>query len=294
MTRRRFSALRSRAGSAIIAARRSAVLFAAAIVTRSPCALAGIENVLRRRQPRAIKPCQRRGDVLGRTLGEQRPRQRQIVVGGLLREQRIPQHALLIELANFIRGRSCAPDRIDAGQIQQQFRAPLSCHSHQQYADALAARTSSAARTMLHHLGVVRQICVNDEIQIGQVNAARCNVGGDADAGAAVAQCLQRLGPLVLRQFARQRDHGEAALQQRRLQMPDGIPGVAEHQRAGRFKESQHVDDRMLDIPGGDPYRPVLDIGVTTLVARDFDAKGLSLILLCQCDDAARQGCGEQ
>ena len=55
---------------------------------------------------------------------------------------------------------------------------------------------------------------MDDEAEIGQVEAARGDVGRDADAGAAVAQRLQRVGALVLGQLARQRDDGEAALEQ--------------------------------------------------------------------------------
>ena len=133
---------------------------------------------------------------------------------------------------------------------------------------------------MLQHFRIVRQIGVDDEIEIRQIDAARGDVGRDADAGAAVAQRLQRHGALVLGQFARQRDDGEAALQQRRLQMPDGVAGVAEHQRARRFVEAQQVDDGVLDIAGRDPDRAVFDIGVAALVALDFDAERLLLILL--------------
>ena len=55
---------------------------------------------------------------------------------------------------------------------------------------------------MLHHFRIVRNIGVNDEVEVRQVDAARRHVGGDADAGASIAQRLQRLGPFVLRQFA--------------------------------------------------------------------------------------------
>jgi hypothetical protein len=147
---------------------------------------------------------------------------------------------------------------------------------------------------MLHDFRIVRNIGMNDEVEIRQIDAARGDVGRYADAGAAIPQRLQRHRSLVLGQFARQRDHGEAALQQRRLQMPDRFPRVAEHQRARRFVESQNIDDGMLDIAGGDPDRAVLDVGMAALVACDFDTKGLLLIFLRQRDDAARQGRREQ
>ena len=77
---------------------------------------------------------------------------------------------------------------VDTGQLQQQFRAAFARRSHQQDADALAAGTAGAAGTMLHHLRVVRQIGVNDEIKVRQINAARRHVGGHADARASIPQ----------------------------------------------------------------------------------------------------------
>ena len=165
--------------------------------------MAGVENVLGRGKPRPVQPRQSRGKILGRPFGEQCPRQNQVVRCRLLREQRIAQHALLIELANFIRRGGRAPDDVDACQIKQQFRAPLSGGRHQQDADALAARTAGAAGAMLHDLGVIRQICVNDEVKVRQIDAARRHVGGHADAGPSIPQGLQRLGSLVLGQFPR-------------------------------------------------------------------------------------------
>ena len=136
------------------------------------------------------------------------------------------------------------------------------------------------------------------------------------------------IGSLVLGQFARQRDHGEAALQQRRLQMPDGfrvlqntsalgnsksqsvddrvldIAGAirmarysmsawppsspATSTRKADFVESQNIDDGVLDIAGRDPDRAVLDVGMAALVAATSTRKAL-LIFFRQRDDAARQ-----
>ena len=51
-----------------------------------------------------------------------------------------------------------------------------------------------------------------DQAEVGQVEAAGGDVGGDADPGTAVAQRLQRVGALVLGQLAGERHGGEAAL----------------------------------------------------------------------------------
>src|SRR4029453_18900794 len=99
---------------------------------------------------------------------------------------------------------------------------------HQENTDALAAGTASTTRAMLHHFRIVRQVGVNDETKIGQIDTARSHVGGDANPGATIAQRLQRVSTLVLRQFARQSDDREAALQQDGLQVVHPVAGVAE------------------------------------------------------------------
>src|SRR5262245_10183636 len=76
--------------------------------------------------------------------------------------------------------------------------------------------------------------------------------------------------------------------------MPDSISRVAKHKRARRLEKAQYVDDRVLDIARGDSDGAVLDIGMTTFVARDLDPKGLLLILLCQRNDTTRKSRREQ
>src|ERR1700742_3914354 len=90
VTKPRLFLPRVRSGAAIVAARIAALAFSTAIVPRPAAAmvatLAGIENVFGRRKLRAIDAGQRRGDILGRPLGEQRARQCQVVLGRLLGE----------------------------------------------------------------------------------------------------------------------------------------------------------------------------------------------------------------
>ena len=58
----------------------------------------------------------------------------------------------------------------------------------------------------------------------------------------------------------------------------------------GDSRNRKHIDDRVLDIAGGDPDGAVFDIGMTAFVAPDLDAKRLVLKLLGQGYDPARQG----
>src|SRR6516165_12332311 len=122
---------------------------------------------------------------------------------------------------------------------------------------------------MLHDLCVIWQIRMNDEVEARQDDATRRHVGRDADSGTSIPQRLQRLGSVVLRQFSGESDHGKTTLQERRLQMPDSISRVAKHKRTRRLEEAQYVDDRVLDIARRDSDGAVLDIGMTTFVARD-------------------------
>src|SRR5215475_13002583 len=147
---------------------------------------------------------------------------------------------------------------------------------------------------MLHDLRVIWQIRMNDEVEVRQIDAARRHVGRHADAGTSIPQRLQSLGSLVLCQFAGESDHGKTTLQERRLQMPDSISRVAKHKRARRLEKAQYVDDRVLDIARSDSDGAVLNIGMTTFVARDLDPKGLLLILPCQRNDTTRKSRREQ
>ncbi len=50
----------------------------------------------------------------------------------------------------------------------------------------------------------------------------------------------------------------------------------------------------MLDVAGRDPDGAVVDVGMAALVARDLDPERILLVLLGQCDDAARKRRREQ
>ena len=65
---------------------------------------------------------------------------------------------------------------------------------------------------MLQRLGIARKLDMHDEAERRQIDAARSDVGRDANLGAAIAQRLQRGVAFILAMLARQRDRGEAAL----------------------------------------------------------------------------------
>ncbi len=84
---------------------------------------------------------------------------------------------------------------------------------------------------MLEDFGVARNLDMDDEAEAGQIDAARGDIGRDADARAAVAQGLERLIAFGLRMFARQGDDGKAALLQRGVETPDIVARGAEQHR---------------------------------------------------------------
>ena len=132
----------------------------------------------------------------------------------------------------------------------------------------LLAGAPGAAAAVDEHLRVLRQVGVDHEAEIGQVEAARGDVGRDADARAAVAQRLQRLVALALAELARQRRDREAALGEVRGEVRDAVAGRAEHQRARRVVEAQQVDDREVALARHDRDRVVLDVAVALGLAR--------------------------
>ena len=104
-----------------------------------------------------------------------RPRRR-------LGQGRIGEQALGVERADFRGRRRPDPDRLDARLRKQPLRAAAASERRQKRADALLARAPRAPAPMLERLDVVGQVGVNDDADIGQIDAARGDVGRDQHA----------------------------------------------------------------------------------------------------------------
>ena len=170
----------------------------------------------------------------------------------------------------------------------------MGCVRHQQHADPFAPGAAGATAAVLKHLRIGRQIGVDHETEVRQIEAARRDVGGDADLGAAVAQRLECVVAFVLAQLAGQQHGGKAALLQQRMQMAHALAGVAEDDRARRVDLAQNVDDRVDALVGHDADGTVLDVDVAGFAARRLDPQGIALIPLGQGDDGFGHGRGEQ
>ncbi len=190
----------------------------------------------------------------GRPFREQQSRQFEILFGRRLGQNRILQHAFLIEFADLFGQRRSAPGGAHACLRQK----PLDALAPRIWNPAGALTPLRLARpvrplSMLQGLGIVGKLGMNDQPEIGQVDAARRDIGRDADARASVAHGLHGLIALVLTQFARQQHGGEAAFEQCRVQVPDGFARVAKYDRALRLDEAQQIDDRMFGLMRSEP-----------------------------------------
>ncbi len=140
----------------------------------------------------------------------------------------------------------------------------------------------------------MRQVRLDDEREVGQIDAARGDVRRDAHPRPPVAHLGQRLVALGLRQFAGQRHDAEAALLQCAGEPGDAVARGAEHDRRARIVPAQQIDDRLLDLVAADPDALVLDVGMTAFLAGDFEPDGAALVASRETGDPGRDGRREQ
>jgi len=115
---------------------------------------------------------------------------------------------------------------------------------------------------MQKRFAVPRQIRVNHEIEVWQVDAARGHVGCNADLGPAIPHCLKRPRPFDLAQFTRQGDDPEPAIAKTACEMFHAFPRGAEDERAARVKIAKNIDDGIFPFARRNGNRAVIDIGV--------------------------------
>ena len=147
---------------------------------------------------------------------------------------------------------------------------------------------------MQQRVGVAGQIGVDHQFKVRQVDAACGHVRRNTNAGPPVAQRLQRVGPLRLRQLTRQRHDREAPVGKARGQTRHGGAGVAEHDGVLGFIEAQHVDDRVFSVTRVHIQRAVFDIAVLFGFAHSGDALRVALVGFRQFGNRRRHGGREQ
>ena len=134
---------------------------------------------------------QRRGDILRAAFGEQAFGQRPIFIVDFHRHfHQRGEQAFMVVAADIVRPRHRQPFGVDLGTAQHGIDAAAGRIGHDQHGGTLFAGTPGAARTVLQDLRIARQFDMDDQRQIGQIDPARSDIGGDADARAAIPEGL--------------------------------------------------------------------------------------------------------
>ena len=135
---------------------------------------------------------------------------------------------------------------------------------------------------------------MDHQFKVRQVDAAGGDIGGDTDPRTPVAQRLQRVGPLRLRQLTRQRHDREPPVGKARGQTRHGGAGVAEHDGVFGLVKAQHVDDRVFSVTRVHIQRAVFDIAVLFGFAHSGNALRVALVGFRQFGNRRRHGGREQ
>ena len=220
---------------------------------------------------------------LEQTRGEGR-----LVLGDPGVPARIAQQPVLVAAQDLLGARRGRPLGGDAGAGQQALRPAQRLRRHDQGRDALPPGTAGPAGAVQKPLCVRRQLGVDDQVEVRQVDPPRGDVGGDADPRPSVPHRLQRVAPFGLAQLARQAHDREAAIAEARGQPVHRRPGVGEDDGVLRLVEAQDVDDGGLGVLRRHPHRLIGDVGVLAPVRQGRHAHGVALVALRQRDDRRR------
>ena len=254
---------------------------------------AGVDQFLGCGHARAVSTDKGCSDLFGRPFGEKARGEDAIFLVDFHRFKQRGDQTFAIVAGNVLSGRRGDPFGIDPCAAQHHFHALAAGIGDEEDRCALLARASRPSGPVLERFGVARQFHMDHQRERRQIDAARGNVCRNANAHAAVAQGLHRLVAFVLAMLARQRDNGKAALGQAGMQVADIIAGCAEQQRRGRFVEAQQIDDRILDIVGGNGDGLIADITMAAIFADGRDAQGIALVAFGERDNRLGHRRGE-
>jgi hypothetical protein len=214
-----------------------------------------------------------------------------LVITDLGLERRISHQPLVIAGQDLVRRRWAGPGSGNAGIRKQPLRAAAGVVGNDQRRNALAAGAAGAARPVQQSFRCLRQVGMNDQFQIGQVETAGGDIGCNANLRPAIAQGLKSVGAFVLAQLARQRDDRETTVGKPGGQVIDGGAGAAEDDRILGIVIAQDIDDGIFAVIGSHRKRPVLNVEMLFLVTRSGHSNRLVLVTLGKIGDAGWHGC---
>ena len=134
---------------------------------------------------------------------------------------------------------------------------------------------------------------MDDERQLGEIEATRGDIGSNQNLGAAIAHLFERVGALCLAQLARQRDGGEPTFGEASVHFAHAFARGAEHQCGTAVEIAQQVHHRRLGPIRHHADGAVFDIDVLLVAHRRLDPHRVALEAAGECLDLARHGGGE-
>ncbi len=163
-------------------------------------------------------------------------------------------------------------------------------------AGALAPCPAGASRTVQQGFGIHRQVGMDDQIEIGQIDTARGDVGGDQHVHVALAEGLERLLAGDLAQVAVHRADLEAALGELVGDLLRGALGAGEDHRGAAALGLQNPGDQFTFVqrmrPVHELCRAIVNRRIVRLLGPDMRRPGEEST--GQRDDRTRHGRREQ
>ena len=135
-----------------------------------------------------MKANQGRGHGFRRAVGQQLGGELQFLRRGGLVQQRVFEQPDLVFGADFFGQRRAGPLHVEIGDGEQTLRrAAFGVRDHDDR-DALLAGPARSTATVQQACGVGGQVGVDDQTQVREVQAARCDVSGDTGPRMSVPQ----------------------------------------------------------------------------------------------------------
>ncbi len=131
---------------------------------------------------------------------------------------------------------------------------------------------------------------MDDGVDVGHVDAARRDVGGDQDRDAAVAEGVRGARALALREVAGERQRDEAVAGQSLGQLGRVDAAAHEDETACALGQQQQVHERGVPLVRAHQVGDVLDVLVRGAEARAFEVERVALEAVRELSDLRREG----
>jgi len=193
-------------------------------------------------------------------------------------------------LLDLFRGRHRLPGELDLGVAQHPFDPREIPRRHQQDTASGATRAARSTGTMGVGVGFARRVHVDHRRDVGDVDPARSNLGGNEDRQRAMAEGRERPRSLRLGKLAAEGRRTESIGGQLLRQLRSIHAPVHEEQAALSFGHEQHIHEGRVGLVPADRITDVLDVDVGRAQTRTLENERLTLEALRQIEHTAGKG----